>query len=43
VDGVDLWHEIYEDQEATIINPFTKKVVATKIRGRAKGVRPRND
>jgi len=37
VTGVDLWKEIYEDKEATIINPFTKKPVTTKVRGRAKG------
>jgi hypothetical protein len=37
VDGVDLWKELYEDKEATIINPFTRKPVATKVRGTAKG------
>jgi hypothetical protein len=39
VAGVDMWREIYEDHEATIINPFTKKPIVTKVRGRAKGVR----
>jgi hypothetical protein len=37
VGGVDLWKEIYEDKDATIINPFTKKPIATKVRGTAKG------
>ena len=37
--GVDMWREIYDDQEKTIINPFTRKPIATKVRGRAKGVR----
>ena len=37
VDGVDLWDELYEDKEATIVNPFTRKPVATKVRGTARG------
>jgi hypothetical protein len=37
VGGVDLWKEIYEDKDATIINPFTRKPVATRVRGTAKG------
>ena len=37
VDGVDLWKEMYEDKEATIMNPFTRRPVATKVRGSAKG------
>lgn len=37
VEGVDLWKELYEDREATIMNPFTRKPVATRIRGSAKG------
>ena len=35
--GVDMWKEMYEDRDATIINPFTKKPVHTKVRGVAKG------
>lgn len=37
LDGVDLWNEIFEDKEATILNPFTRKPVVTKVRGIAKG------
>jgi len=39
VGGVDLWRQMYEDKEATVINPFTKKPVTTKVRGRVKGLR----
>ena len=35
--GLDLWKEIYEDVDAVIMNPFTKKPVTTKVRGTAKG------
>jgi hypothetical protein len=35
--GIDLWKEIYEDVDAIIINPFTKKPAKTKVRGRAIG------
>jgi len=38
VDGVDLWKEIYEDKDAILMNPFTRKPVSTKVRGVAKGV-----
>jgi hypothetical protein len=37
VNGVDLWNELYDDKEGTIINPFTRKPVATRMRGTAKG------
>jgi hypothetical protein len=37
VGGVDLWKEIYDDRDATIVNPFTRKPIATKVRGTAKG------
>jgi hypothetical protein len=37
VDDVDLWKEIYEDRDSTIVNPFTRQPVATKVRGTAKG------
>jgi hypothetical protein len=37
VDGIDLWKELYEDLDATIVNPFTRKPIATKVRGSAKG------
>ena len=37
IDGVDLWTELYDDKEATILNPFTRKPVVTKVRGVAKG------
>jgi hypothetical protein len=37
VDGVDVWEQIFDDKEATIINPFTRKPVVTKVRGTAKG------
>ena len=37
VSGVDLWKEIYDDKVATILNPFTRKPVETKVRGAAKG------
>jgi SMI1 / KNR4 family (SUKH-1) len=30
--GTDMWKEIYQDKDATIINPFTKKPVSTKVR-----------
>lgn len=36
-EGVDLWKELYEDKEATILNPFTRKPITTKVRGSAKG------
>jgi len=37
VGGIDLWKEIYEDKDSTIINPFTRKPVSVKVRGTAKG------
>jgi hypothetical protein len=37
VDGVDLWKEIYDDKDMTIINPFSRTPVVTKVRGTAKG------
>jgi hypothetical protein len=37
LDGVDLWREIFDDKEATIINPFNGKPVVTKVRGTPKG------
>ncbi len=36
-ESINLWNELYEDKEETIINPFTRKPVATKVRGKAKG------
>jgi hypothetical protein len=36
-ESVDLWCEIYEDSDAIITNPFTKKPVRTKVRGVARG------
>jgi len=39
VDGVNLWEEMYEDEEAIVMNPFTRKLTTTKVRGRAKGKR----
>jgi hypothetical protein len=35
--GADMWSSIYEDKDGTIINPFTKKPVTTRIRGKVKG------
>jgi len=37
LDGVDLWRQIFDDKEATIINPFNGKPVVTKVRGTPKG------
>lgn len=37
LDGVNLWEEIYDDKEATILNPFTRKPIVTKVRGTARG------
>lgn len=37
IDGCDLHNEIYEIEHATILNPFTRKPMAMKRRGRAKG------
>ena len=37
LDGVNLWDEIYDDKEATILNPFTRKPIVTKVRGTARG------
>lgn len=37
VDGVDLWAQLFDDKDATIVNPFTRKPVVTKVRGTAKG------
>jgi hypothetical protein len=36
-DGVDLWKELYDDKDATIVNPFTRRPAPTKVRGVAKG------
>jgi hypothetical protein len=38
VDGTDLWKTLYDDQETMIMNPFTRKMIPTKVRGRAKGL-----
>jgi hypothetical protein len=37
VSGVDLIMETFEFFDATVTNPFTKKPMAVKRRGRAKG------
>jgi hypothetical protein len=37
LDGVNLWEEIYEDKDASILNPFTRKPIVTKVRGAARG------
>jgi hypothetical protein len=37
LNGVDLWKEMYDEHDATIINPFTRKPVTTRVRGAAKG------
>ena len=36
-EGTDLHSEIYEIEDATIVNPFTRKSMAIKRRGKAKG------
>lgn len=36
LEGVDLWSEIYEDERATILDPFTRRPVLTK-KGAARG------
>lgn len=38
VSGVDIFLETFEVQDGSMINPFTKKPIAVKHRGKAKGV-----
>lgn len=37
LDGVDLWSELFADREATILDPFTRTPVVTRVRGVALG------
>jgi len=37
MDGVDLLKELFEENERTIINPFTRKPQVIKVQGNAKG------
>ncbi|CAN5807391.1 hypothetical protein BH09MYX1_BH09MYX1_35050 [soil metagenome] len=38
LDGADLWRELFEERETTVLNPFTRKPVVTTVRASAKGV-----
>ena len=37
LDGVDLWSQLFADREATILDPFTRTPVVTRVRGVALG------
>lgn len=37
LEGVDLWSEIYVEESATILDPFTRRPILTKRGGSAKG------